>query len=350
VDDLPIASCACQTANSSQALATEGDRLGADRPLPATVQALLAARLDRLGPGERAVLERAAVIGRDFTTDHVTTLLDPEAVPTAARHLVSLQRRGFVRGTVAGDLRFRHALVQEATYRATPKTLRATLHERFADALDRADDASDVLVGYHLERAYHLRAELGPLDRAARRLAEDAGRRLGAAGIRAWQREDTPAATSLLGRATVLLPESDHARLELLCELGTAFKWELDGARAEATLELAAERASRAGERGLELRAHLERAWPRFLRGAITADEMTALAEESIRVYEARDDDRGLSRAWHVAAAVGLVRHRFESCADAAERALAYYEPTGYSPSGCLSMLAAALAQGPEPR
>ena len=66
------------------ALATEGDPLDADRPLPATVQALLAARLDRLGPGERAVLERAAVIGRDFTASEVTTLLDPEAVDLAS--------------------------------------------------------------------------------------------------------------------------------------------------------------------------------------------------------------------------------------------------------------------------
>ena len=47
------------------ALALEGGL--AERALPETIQALLAARLDRLGPGERAVLERGAVVGKEFT-------------------------------------------------------------------------------------------------------------------------------------------------------------------------------------------------------------------------------------------------------------------------------------------
>ena len=57
------------------ALALEGGL--AERALPETIQALLAARLDRLGPGERAVLERGAVIGKEFTSDDVVALLDP---------------------------------------------------------------------------------------------------------------------------------------------------------------------------------------------------------------------------------------------------------------------------------
>ena len=50
------------SSSSSSHSALEGGL--ADRQLPETIQALLAARLDRLGPGERAVLERAAVIGK----------------------------------------------------------------------------------------------------------------------------------------------------------------------------------------------------------------------------------------------------------------------------------------------
>ena len=203
------------------ALATEGDVLGADPQLPATIQALLAARLDRLGPGERAVLERAAVIGREFTTEHVTALLDPVAVPTLERHLSSLTRRGFVEPRVRGGLRFRHVLLQEAAYRAAPKRVRSELHERLADRLADEGVAGDELVGYHLERAYRLRTELAPPDRAASKLAEDAGHRLGDAGARAWQRHDAPAAVNLLERATGLLPAGDTRRLELLCELGS---------------------------------------------------------------------------------------------------------------------------------
>ena len=77
------------------ALALEGGL--AERQLPETVQALLAARLDRLGPGERAVLERAAVIGKEFRLDDVAALLEPEAAPTAEAHMQALSARGFVR-------------------------------------------------------------------------------------------------------------------------------------------------------------------------------------------------------------------------------------------------------------
>ena len=77
------------------ALALEGGL--AERALPETIQALLAARLDRLGPGERAVLERGAVVGKEFTADDVVALLDPDVAPTADAHLQTLAGRGFVR-------------------------------------------------------------------------------------------------------------------------------------------------------------------------------------------------------------------------------------------------------------
>ena len=50
-----------------------------ERALPETIQALLAARLDRLGPGERAVLERGAVIGKEFARDDIAALLESDA-------------------------------------------------------------------------------------------------------------------------------------------------------------------------------------------------------------------------------------------------------------------------------
>src|SRR5439155_9898636 len=119
-------------------------------------------------------------------------------------------------------------LIQEAVYRSTPKEERAQLHERFADWLERTAGGRvrelEELLGYHLEQAYRLRAELGPPDRRAKQLAADAGERLGAAGIRAWKRGDAPAAENLLGRAAELLPADDGRRLEFLCELGSALR------------------------------------------------------------------------------------------------------------------------------
>ena len=148
------------------ALALEGGL--AEHPLPETIQALLAARLDRLGPGERAVLERGAVVGKEFAADDVVSLLDPAAIATAPAHLATLSARGFVRPQGGDRFAFRHVLVQEAVYRASPKRLRAELHERFADRLDRVYaelSELDELVGHHLERAYRLWGTSGsPID------------------------------------------------------------------------------------------------------------------------------------------------------------------------------------------
>ena len=66
-----------------------------EHELPATIQALLAARLELLGPGERAVLWRAAVVGRDFTRDAVAELLPPEAAARSAATRGSWPPRGW---------------------------------------------------------------------------------------------------------------------------------------------------------------------------------------------------------------------------------------------------------------
>src|SRR5262249_22058439 len=99
--------------------------------VPPTIQALLAARLDRLDPAERSVLERAAVEGRVFHRSAVQALLDNgEQLSTS---LVSLVREDLVRPEqteIPGDeaYRFRHLLLRDTAYDAMPKTVRAELH------------------------------------------------------------------------------------------------------------------------------------------------------------------------------------------------------------------------------
>jgi len=332
------------------ALAAEGETLEEPRPLPATVQALLAARLDRLGPGERAVLERAAVVGRQFAAAHVTALLDPEGVPTASRHLVSLAQRGFVGAADDGTYRFRHVLLREAAYRATPKSLRSVLHERLAGALDRDGGAPEAIVGYHLEQAYRLRTELGPADRAALRIAEDAGRRLGAAGIRARRRCDAPAAINLLERAVGLLAGDDPGRLDLLSELGEVLEWIDQPERALAVLAALEEAAGSAGSARSVALARVQAAWMRFVLGETGAREMHELTSAAIRVFEAHDDQRALGIAWRALGAVhGPIRLRWATCADAARHACEHTERAGASPAPGLVLLGTALQRGPEP-
>jgi DNA-binding SARP family transcriptional activator len=334
------------------ALALEGGLAG--RPLPETVQALLAARLDRLGPGERAVLERGAVVGKEFTADDVVSLLDAEAAPTVDSHLGTLAARGFIRPRGEGGLAFRHGLVQEAVYRAAPKRLRAELHERFADRLDRtyADlPELDEFVGHHLEMAYRFRTELGESDRRTARLAEDSGRRLGHAGIRAWKRVDIHATTNLLERSTSLLPTDEPVRLEYLCELALALRTFGDAPAAAYVVADVIDSSRKAGNRRLELRARIEGEYLRLLQDPrSTADELLAATREGIPMFESVGDERALGRAWLLDGFVqGGLRANYKTWEESAERALEHYKNANWPTSTCVGEIAAALYYGPTP-
>ena len=139
--------------------------------IPGSLQALLAARLDRLDPGPRLILERASVEGRRFRTAALHALaaeLAPDEVEAA---ISSLDRNGLIQpeDEAGGRWRFAHALVVDATYRGLSKRRRAELHEELADWLTVADaeqpDVSES-VARHLERALRLREELARARRA----------------------------------------------------------------------------------------------------------------------------------------------------------------------------------------
>ena len=160
--------------------------------LPPTLEAVLAGRLGRLDLAERSVLQRAAVVGREFSLGAVAALADGEV----ARELLSLSRAGFVHPAAAADpgddgYTFHHVLLRDAAYASLTKADRADLHERTAAWLDRDGPGDDALVGYHLEQAVRYRRELGE---DADELAAAAGERLGEAGMRVWRTNDVAAA------------------------------------------------------------------------------------------------------------------------------------------------------------
>ena len=105
--------------------------------MPPTIHALLAARIERLGAEDRAILERASVVGRRFSRTAVAHLLQRDPAELEAR-LESLRRREWVEpdgGYFLGEpaLRFHHALIRDAAYRRLLRRTRAELHERLAD-------------------------------------------------------------------------------------------------------------------------------------------------------------------------------------------------------------------------
>ncbi len=149
---------------------------------PASIQALLAARIDALAPGERAVVDRAAVVGRGFYRSAVAELLPPAlraGLDAALAHLAGLHLIRPGPGELPGEAgyRFAHVLVRDVAYDLLPKAERADLHERYAAWLDaRAGPRFAELVGYHLEQAHRWRAELRPSATDERRPLAVAGR------------------------------------------------------------------------------------------------------------------------------------------------------------------------------
>ncbi|MGH8983218.1 MAG: BTAD domain-containing putative transcriptional regulator [Acidimicrobiia bacterium] len=305
-----------------------------------TIHAILAARLDRLGPGERAVAERAAVVGREFTVEAVAELLPAAAASSAWRHLDALTRKMLVqpdRAVLPGEkgFRFQHALIHDAAYRRLPKALRAELHERLAGWLeDRAGPRIvefEEIVGYHLELACRYRLGLGDSQDSVAELAGRAAATLASAGRRAYQRTDFGAAVGLLSRAVELMHEDDAASVELLNIVGTALGPLGELERQTHVLEETIRRARRLGDRGGEWQARLERRWTELARepSGDTTEQFRRHAERALRVFEEVEDRVGAARASsHLADALSDVG-RGHTAEIRAEKAVALARASG---------------------
>jgi class 3 adenylate cyclase len=333
-----------------QMVATFAEGGDAAFAIPPTIQALLGARLDRLDQLERAVLERAAVAGKEFWRGAVSDLSPEDERPSVGAILLSLVRKELVRpeqSAVVGDdgFRFRHGLIQDAAYAGIPKSTRADLHERFAEWLV-GHAAEDELVGYHLEQASRCRAELGNPDRA---IAERAAVLLAAAGQRAYARDDMSAARNLIGRALTLSDLGD-ARAELLRQLAGAHWGTSDVAGAMKVVDEAIERAVSSRDVRQEWYARLERA----ARGRLLRtgdDDLVEVATEAIRVFDALADDTGLARAWRRLALVSMTNWQYAEAAARAHHALEHTQRSDDRGDdvAIADLFCTALLNGPEP-
>jgi DNA-binding SARP family transcriptional activator len=317
------------------AMAAENPGWDHERDIPATVQSLLAARLDRLGPGERAFIERAAVIGREFWPGAVLELLPDAARPSAAHHLRTLVRRGLIqpdRSSLAGEdqLRFHHILIRDVAYRSTPKALRSELHEQFAGWVSQRGEGFDEFLGFHLEQAVQYRRELGWPDDDTRPLASRAGEHLAIAGRRALSRGDPNAGARLLARSADQFGFSGDRRPDVLLELGSALSESGDFRGAEGVLQTSLQQAQAAGAESTSARVLIELSYQRALVDPTAGvDGMLDVAERAIEVFEREGDDGGLARAWMHVAEVHWTRSRCAEMEEVLERALTHAERAG---------------------
>ena len=177
--------------------------------IPDTLQALIAARIDRLPAAEKAILQRASVVGRIFWLGALVHL-SPGGDDLEAE-LESLELRDFVlreqRSSITGEraFRFKHGLIREVAYGGLPKSARADHHRRFAEWLkEHVGEELLEIRAHHLDHASILLAELDGA--APPELAQEAAKALEGAGKRALAREANQSARHLLLRAVELEP------------------------------------------------------------------------------------------------------------------------------------------------
>jgi DNA-binding SARP family transcriptional activator len=328
--------------------------------IPPTIGPLLAARLDRLTPKERAVIDRASIIGEVFSPGAVGELCADTVGPDVGLQLETLLAKELIRpvdNSFAGEgpFRFGHILIRDVAYASIPKALRAELHERFGAWLEKRPGAHpqelDANIGYHLEQAHRCRAELGPIDEHGRAIADRAGKLLARAGRSALRAGDAPATVHLLQRALSLLSPRDPLRIELMPDLAGAIfvVGALD--RGDALVAEAIESARVSGENGPKWHAILARDRVSLYADPDGADldEITANADHALAVFGELGDDQGLSRAWAVLGDVNWMRGRVASAGSDAQKAADHARRAGsrFEEMFALSYLGWSLVDGP---
>ena len=303
--------------------------------VPPTIEALLAARLDQLPAPERTALECGSVEGQSFHRGPVQALAPEE--PDVPAQLMNLVHKDLLRPDrpILPDedaFRFRHLLIRDAAYAGLAKADRAELHQRFAAWLEQHGASLaelDEITGYHLEQAYRYRTELAPPDDTAWQLATQAAGHLQAAGLRALQRGDLPAALNLLGRAAALLPPGQiNPALQhgLIMALGGAAQYAEAASRAARIAAQCASAGDRVGELRFKLLESLERLGP---DAAGHFDQFRALVEEARPVIEQRGDPAALAVLEDAAGAIPFFLLRWDAALAAFTRAIEQAKKAG---------------------
>jgi class 3 adenylate cyclase/tetratricopeptide (TPR) repeat protein len=193
--------------------------------LPATVQAVIAARIDQLAPPARELVRRASVFPRGrFDEGELTLLVEPRAELLEEAEDEELLAREDDR---PGVWRFRSDAIRDVAYASLAKRERQRLHLRVANRLSEPETASRYprTIAFHLEQAARAALDLNPGDR---NLAERAVEALAAAGDLARRKIESRAAVDLYERALALAgPEDgwDGREAWIVSMLGEARYW-----------------------------------------------------------------------------------------------------------------------------
>ena len=322
-----------------QMLAMLSDDERGDEDVPLSIQALLAARLDRLQIDERRVVESASVEGRVFHQSALAALTSEATRPALAAHLQRLMRRELIdpdRSLYEGDsaYRFQHVLIRDAAYASLPKRARAGLHERFAEWLEervahRIEEYREILA-YHLEQAYLLLADVAPEDARLPALQIRAVAALIASARQAHERGDDRSAFTIYTRATSLPQLPTVEALDLMLET-LRVGW--FAASPDELLDVSRRAGALASELGDESRELHARVLTMDAELMADTDFSTAeahrIAEQAAARFEAEAEPLRLFDALHAIATAYHHEGHWSPMNDALERAAAIARELG---------------------
>jgi class 3 adenylate cyclase len=301
----------------------------AEVPIPGTIHEVIAARLDRLGPQAKRVVQVAGVLGRQFSRAHLSAILAEEQIDVD-QALGELVRRGILHRKTAlgGDqLRFGESLTQEIAYEGLLLRQRRQLHERVARHLEEQPGGGperSALLAHHWSRSEDRRRAAEALLAAARDAENVPSYRVAADFYRrAWEAAETASGELPDDRLLRLALEATAALSRLVVYFGLPFVAD----------------AERAAERGRQLAEYfhdseatasffymlgvmtMTRDGRQFARGLALAERGLALAEgRGLRLAAARIT-RGLCINY-------VVDGRFEQARERIDAMLAVMEPS----------------------
>ncbi len=296
-----------------------------DIPVPDTVQALIAARMDTLPPERKSLLHDAAVIGRVFWPGALATMGGTEQADVVSglhdllrKELVRPVRRSSMQGE--DEFTFWHILVRDVAYAQIPRAQRAARHRKAASWIERAagervGDHADILAHHYLQ-AIDLGGGRGDTDAELR---ASAGHYLFLAGERA-NSLDGRRAVELFRQAIEFLP-ADHrdygsARLNLGAALFAV------GRQAEAAAELEAARLAFVERGDLSQAALAMTVRANVVRHLNRMDESRALLAEARDMLERQEPGVELARLYAVMAGDAMLSSRYPESMALAEKAL----------------------------
>ena len=259
---------------------------GATEALPETLHGIIAARLDMLSADEKALLQRAAVVGKTFWLGAVNGLPDH----ALEERLHALQRKEFVRrerrSSVEDDTEysFLHVLIRDVAYAQIPRAVRAQRHLEVAawiEALGRTEDTAEMLAHHYLAALEYDRAAVADdpatTERAVRALGEAGTRALSLSAFEACERF-TEAALQFVA------PGSPEWSRLLLLRLRAQWHSRILTAEEFSRLEEACAELERAGFVEAAAEAGALAAWSSWIRGDLA--RAAALVEHAQELVE----------------------------------------------------------------